>query len=515
VNVLKQQKQNDIGALLRAGVSHREIERRLQIDRETVSRYARIFEAINSKPASLEGVATGILVKTSQASDPRPPAQRSEKIPKQAASACKEHREWVEKQVGLGRNAMSIYQDLVEQWGFTHKYNSVKRFVRKLKANAPERFDILEYLPGEEAQVDYGQGAPTFLSSEKTKKPALFVMTLKYSRKSFRKVNWKADQESWCRLHEEAFRFFGGVPQYVVLDNLKQGVLRPDIYEPELNPLYRAVLAHYGAVADAARVADPNRKGTVESAIQHTQSTALKGRTFETIEKQNEWLLHWEERWASPRIHGRTKRQVSEMFLEEKPYLKPLPLQGFRYFEEGVRTVDDYGMVQVKGSFYAALPSEVGSEVRVRIYDQEIEIFSLTSECLRRHQRAERKGQHKYLPSDRLFNPSRETERLLQKAQSIGENTVAFCKKLFEREGRIGNKMLYGITNLTRHHKCEAIDRACEQTLKAEIYSYQAVKKILERTSPQATPELQQTGELIRPIKDYQQFWEINSLTGT
>ena len=88
-------------------------------------------------------------------------------------------------------------------------------------------------------------------------------MTLKYSGKSFRKVAWKADQESWARLHEEAFRTFGGSVQYVVLDNLKQGVLRPDLVAPEINPVVAAMLALYGAVADPARVADPNRKGTV------------------------------------------------------------------------------------------------------------------------------------------------------------------------------------------------------------------------------------------------------------
>ena len=158
---------------------------------------------------------------------------------------------------------------------------------------------------------------------------------------------WKADQESWARLHEEAFRTFGGSVQYVVLDNLKQGVIRPDLYEPAINPVYAAMLAHYGAVADAARVADPNRKGTVESAIQHTQSTALKGRKFESIEEQNAWLAHWEERWAAPRIHGRKKRQVLAMFAEEKPALKPLPAERFRYFRETSNTVDDSGTVQV------------------------------------------------------------------------------------------------------------------------------------------------------------------------
>ena len=108
---------------------------------------------------------------------------------------------------------------------------------------------------------------------------------------------------------------------YAVLDNLKSGVIRPDLYEPEINAVYAAFLAHYGVVADTCRVADPNRKGTVENAIQHTQDTALKGRTFESVEAQNAWLRHWEERWAAPRIHGRKKRQVLAMFEEERPHL--------------------------------------------------------------------------------------------------------------------------------------------------------------------------------------------------
>jgi transposase len=150
-------------------------------------------------------------------------------------------------------------------------------------------------------------------------------MTLKYSGKSFRRTVWKADQQTWCRLHEEAWRSFAGCPQYVVLDNLRQGVARPDLYNPQLNPLYAALLAHYGVVADPCRLADPNRKGTVENAIQHTQGTALRGRRFETLAEQNAWLAHWEERWAAPRVHGRKKRQVLELFREEQPFLRPRP----------------------------------------------------------------------------------------------------------------------------------------------------------------------------------------------
>jgi transposase len=77
---------------------------------------------------------------------------------------------------------------------------------------------VLEFEPGEEAQVDYGEGALTRTANGKYRRPYLFVMTLKYSGKSFRKVVWKTSQESWARLHEEAFRSFGGSTHYVVPD---------------------------------------------------------------------------------------------------------------------------------------------------------------------------------------------------------------------------------------------------------------------------------------------------------
>ena len=225
----------------------------------------------------------------------------------QTPSACEPHRAFIEEQVQLGRNAQSIYQDLVERHGFTHRYNSVKRFVRTLRVRDPDRFDVLTSDPGEECQVDFGQGAPTLWRNGKYRRPWLYVMTLKYSGKAFRKVVWKADQRTWARLHEEAFRSFGGSVEYVVLDNLKQGVLKPDLYEPELNPVFAALLGHYDCTADVCRIEDPDRKGAVENAIKHTQSTALKGRKFESIEEQNAWLTHWEERWAAPRVSGDAK----------------------------------------------------------------------------------------------------------------------------------------------------------------------------------------------------------------
>ena len=140
----------------------------------------------------------------------------------------------------LRRNIVSIYQDLVDQFGFTSAYNSVKRFVATLKATEPAQFDRLEFGPGEEAQVDYGEGAMTYdLTTGRDRRPRLFVMTLRYSRRSFRRVVWKSSQEVWADLHVQAFTYFGGVPAYVVLDNLKEVHLSKfpilSLFEPYLS----------------------------------------------------------------------------------------------------------------------------------------------------------------------------------------------------------------------------------------------------------------------------------------
>jgi hypothetical protein len=115
----------------------------------------------------------------------------------------------------------------------------------------------------------------------------------------------------------------------------------PDLYEPQLNPAYAAVFAHYGAVADVCHAADPDSKGTVENAVQHTESPALKGRKFESIEAQNEWLAHWKARPAAPRIHSRKKRQCWRLPKnpgEENVPLRPVPTEHFRFFCQVTRT---------------------------------------------------------------------------------------------------------------------------------------------------------------------------------
>lgn len=228
---------------------------------------------------------------------------------------------------------MSIWQELVDRHSFTGAYETVKRFVRKQRgAQTPEARAVIFTAPGEEAQVDYGTGPQ--VRDPKTgnyRRTRLFVLTLGFSRKCIRLLSFQSSSQIWSELHETAFRRLGGTTKYVVLDNLTEGVLNPDIYDPKINPLYRDVLAHYNAVAMPCRVRDPDRKGKVERGVGHAKQTPLKGKRFESLAEAQAHLDQWEERWADTRIHGTTKRQVSIMFAEEKPFLQPLPIEPFRY----------------------------------------------------------------------------------------------------------------------------------------------------------------------------------------
>jgi DNA replication protein DnaC len=336
VNVLSDDKYQQVIALGRLGWSLRRIEEATTVRRETASTYLKAAGIpVRSprtrrapKPASRDGVSTD-----------SEPAIAPSRAP--AASACEPYRELIESWLALGRNAMAIWQDLVSEHGFEARYASVRRFTRKLHgARAPEERVVIETAPGHEAQVDYGEG-PMVRHPEtgKYRRTRLFVLTLGFSRKSVRLLVWKSSSRAWAELHEQAFRRLGGATAIVVHDNLKEGVLTPDIFDPKLNPLYRDVLAHYGATALPCRIGDPDRKGKVESGIGHTQRTPLKGLRFESIEDAQAYLDRWDERWADTRIHGTTKRQVAAMFADERPHLLPLPVEPFRYYQYGERTV--------------------------------------------------------------------------------------------------------------------------------------------------------------------------------
>ena len=353
------------------------------------------------------------------------------------ASTCEPYRELIVEAVGRGRNAMAIWQDLVDDHGFPGRYASVRRYVATLRTRpAVEARVVITTSPGEEGQVDYGEGPMVrHPDTGKYRRTRLFVLTLGYSRKAVRFLVWRSSTLIWAELHERAFRGVGGTVRVVVLDNLKEGVLTPDVYDPTINPLYRDVLAHYGVVALPCRVRDPDRKGKVESSIGHAQKTPLQGLRFETLDAAQAYLDRWETRWADTRIHGTTKRQVAAMFAEERPALGPLPLDPFRYYQYGVRTVHLDGCVEVAAAFYGVPPGWLGRRVDVQWNGATVRVLHpQTGQLLREHLRAPR-GWHQIDDADRPARTPAKTLALLAAGTRAGPAVGTICDHIHQPRG--------------------------------------------------------------------------------
>jgi hypothetical protein len=190
------------------------------------------------------------------------------------------------------------------------------------------------------------------------------------------------------------------------------------------------------------------------------------------------------------------------MFEEERPHLQPLPLMGVQYFTEAQRTVCDDSCVRVDHSSYAARPAPIGSRVLVRVFERRIEIRDLqTRALLRTHPRAERAGTVVLPDDERVFNPSRETRRILAQAQAIGAHAQQLCELLFKVEGRVGQRKLWGIVSLAERYPARLVNSACARALADGIHSYRHVKAATERLVAQALAaidaEVPVQGELV------------------
>ena len=424
------------------------------------------------------------------------------------ASACEPYRELILTALSDGRNAMSIWQDLVDIYGFAGGYDSVKRFVRKLRGvSSPEARVVIETRPGEEAQVDWGTG-PQVLDSRtgKYRKTRLFVMTLAHSRKSVRLIAWKSGTQVWAQLHEEAFRRLGGATRVIVLDNLREGVIAPDIYDPTINPLYRDVLKHYGVVALPCRVRDPDRKGKVESGVGHAQKTPLRGRKFESIEEAQAYLDHWESHWADTRIHGTMKRQVAAMFAEERPALLPLPVQPFRYYKYGERTVHLDGCIEVEAAYYSAPPGWIGKRVPVQWNDVHVRlIHPQDGQLLREHLRQPRGGR-RIAEQDQPAQTPLSTLKLLNRAATAGKHIGALARSFYEREGQAAVRRILGLLSYAKKFGAASCEEACEMAVETGG-GYHFVRKYLERRKPPLL-NLNQIDPIIRQLTLYRDLIE-------
>ncbi len=252
-NVLKVSHQETIRSLHEKGWSDRRIARELGINRRTVNRYW--AKCTIPPPGSAdEEEPKCTIVPTGKSIGRR--------------SQCDPFTQAINEKVEAGLSGQRIYQDLVEESGFTGSYDAVKRFVGKLRRTQPARVWRMESQPGEEMQVDFGLGAPIEDGpGGKSRRSWVFRAVLSCSRKGYSEAVLRQDTETFLRVLENAVRSFGGVPLMLNLDNLKAAVLKADWFDPEINPKLADFCRHYGMHVVPCRPWTPQHKGKVERGV--------------------------------------------------------------------------------------------------------------------------------------------------------------------------------------------------------------------------------------------------------
>ena len=264
------------------------------------------------------------------------------------------------------------------------------------------------------------------------------------------------------------------------------------------------MLAHYGVVALPCRVGDPDRKGKVEAGVGHAQKTPLHGLRFETLEAAQAYLDRWETHWADTRIHGTTKRQVAAMFAEERPALGPLPLEPFRYYRFGDRTVHLDGCVEVEARVLrraarldrAARPGAVERPPRPPARARR-PASCCASICARR---AAGIASH---DDDRPARTPPSTLALLGARDDRRRRTSApSATHIHQHDGAAGVRRILGVLALAKKHGPAVVDDAAKAALELGVPTYRFLRRYLERRPP-APLTLRQVDPLIRQLTLY------------
>jgi transposase len=487
---------------LREGQSDRAVARATGVNRKTVARYR------------TWAIEQGLL------SGPLPPLRKLQRLlaetmvrspPPQNESSVEPYREVVRELRRRGTEIAAIYERLKER-GYTGSYSAVYRFVRKQEPRRPDVTVRVETKPGEVAQVDFGYaGRMVDPQTGELRKTWAFVMTLGWSRHQY--VEFVGDQKvaTWLRLHRNAFRFFGGVPQRVVIDNLKAGVARACLHEPQAQHAYRECAEHYGFLIDPCLPRTPRHKGKVEQGgVHYVKRNFLGGREPTPIPQANRDVLRWVLTTAGQRIHGTTKERPLERFQTERGILRPLPPHPYDLaIWKQVKLHRDCHVV-FEQAYYSAPFRLVGQQLWVRGGAQEVQLFTGDYQLVATHPRAQRPGQRltklDHLPPKKVPNLILTRDWCRQRAAEIGLATRKIVDLLLDHRPEDRLRTAGRLLRLAEPFGPERLEAACQRALCFADPSYTTIKRILHQGLDQeelpATPPTAPAAAFVRSAEE-------------
>jgi transposase len=462
---------------LRAGDSNRRVKKDLGIDRRTVRKYRAWAEEYGLLAGSLPPIEELSLLVEETMPTPQPP---------QSQSTVEPYRKLVVKLREQGVEISAIRARLEER-GFKGSYMAVYRFVQQLEPRRPEVTVRVETAPGEEAQVDFGYaGKMIGPATDELRKTWAFVMTLSWSRHQYVEFVFDQTIPTWLRLHRNAFAFFGGVPQRVVIDNLKAGITQACWDDPQVQLTYRECAEHYGFLVAPCKPKTPQHKGKVEQGgVHYVKRNFLGGREATTITQANQDVKVWCLTTAGQRTHGTTKAQPMVRFAEtEQTALQPLPETPYdlAVWKQAKLHRDCY--VVFDNAYYSAPFRLVGQTLRVRGGSQEVRLYTSDYQLVATHERASQPGQRitnpAHLPPDKLPGLVLDRAACQAVADDVGLATTALVGRLLADPVVDRLSMARRLLRLREQVGDERLEAACARALRFDEASYKSVKRILQ-----------------------------------
>lgn len=464
----------DIIYRLRAGQSQRAIVRDLGYARDTVRRYAKWAQQMGYlEPASAMPKLEDLQVEL-------PAPYRKSNV-----SSVEPYREVVKAFLGQGVEMVTIHNRLTRNHGYTGSYTSVRRFVATLLPKESLAVVRIETKPGQEAQVDFGSaGKMRDRKTGKLRTCYCFVMTLSYSRHQY--VEFVFDQKiaTWIGCHIRAFESFGGVPQEVVVDNLKAAVIRASLDDPVLSEPYRKMAHHYGFLVHPCRIKTPEHKGKVENGVHYVQRNFLAGAEFLDIDEAVREVKHWVSEQAGLRVHGTTREQPLGRFLEaEASALMPLPREPFELVEVRQAKVHRDCHIEIAGAYYSVPFKYVGQSLEVYLFERVVQIYN-GLELVVTHERATRKGHRitriEHYPPEKSIYLSRPREYCRRRAYAIGPKCGDAVSTLLETRPLDNLRAVQGIIGLADKYGDKRLEAACGRALYYGDGRYRRIRDILK-----------------------------------
>jgi transposase len=381
----------------------------------------------------------------------------------------------------------TVHQRLRDEAGVAVSATSFRRYVWAEFPDAadPSKVTVLrpEVPAGEEGQVDYGfLGSWADPATGAVRRIWAFVMVLACSRHMFVRPVVRMDQAGWVTAHVEAFAFFGGAPRRLVSDNLKTGVIKPDLYDPKLNRVYAEMAEHYGVLIDPARALKPKDKPRVERQMPYVRDSMWRGRSWAGVGDMQSGALRWCTEVAGTRSHRSLEgaSPLSVFDAVEAPALIGLPVERFELATWSAPKVGPDCHIKVGKALYSVPWRHIGVRVDARETDRAVEVY-VGTQLVKTHARIERGRQTDWgdYPPEKIAFFMRTPTWCRKKAAELGAHVETVVVGLLADGALHHLRAAQGIIGLADRHSAARLDRACARAVTVGDPTYRTIKGIL------------------------------------